>query len=256
MALFADFVFANIYVRYEGELSVAFASAVDRKAKAGEVPGLVWSCMLRAASGYVELLSASNDRGGRGGLTAYFPGYGTVFPDEREPPLGAHQGVGRKNGSLHARDSGCDPQSVAVIYLLAFDAAVGQLGLEAELFGEFGEAGPGVVLLQTAATAATLIGGAIGALVSGSPEGDEFVETIAHAGEGTSETFNETNGVTGIVTLFGVPADHGEGQFFDAVDDVTDGATELAGSGIFRRRRRLNVGIRRADHSEKKCRKE
>ena len=145
---------------------------------------------------------------------------------------------------------------VAGAVLLAANLGVGHLGLEAELFGEFGETGPSVVLLKTAATAAALVGRTIGALVGGCPEGNELVEAVAHACKGSGNTLNQTHGVTGIVALFAVPADDGQGQFLDAVNDVTEGATEFAGCGVFRRGGRLDVGIRRADHSEKKCRKE
>ena len=136
---------------------------------------------------------------------------------------------------------------------LVADAAIGVLGLEADFLGEFGETGPGVVLLEAAAAAGTLIGGAIGALVGGSPEGHELIEAVAHAGESAGKTFDEANGVASVVALLGVPAEDGNGQLFDAVNDVAEGAAKLAGGRVLRRRGRLNVGIRRADHSEKKC---
>ena len=169
---------------------------------------------------------------------------------KNEPPLGAHQGVRRKIFKVSRFQ-------VATLKpteeLLAGHLAVGHLGLEAELLGEFGETGPGIVLLQTAATAAALIGRTIGALVGGSPESYELVQTIAHAGEGAGNTLYQTHRVTGIVAFLGVPADDGQGELLDTVYDIAESTTQLAGCSILRRGGRLNVGIRRADHSEKKC---
>ena len=53
------------------------------------------------------------------------------------------------------------------------------------------------------AAAAALVGRTIGALVGGSPEGYQLVQTIAHAGEGAGEALDETHGEAGVVAFLG-----------------------------------------------------
>ena len=139
---------------------------------------------------------------------------------------------------------------------LVVEARILVLGLEAELLGEFGEAGPSVVLFETAATAAALVGRTVGALVGGSPEGNELVQTITHAGCSAGKALNQTNGVAGVVALGIVPTEDGHGDFLNGEQYVTDSTAKLAGGGVLRCRRSLYVGIRRAGECEKKCRKE
>ena len=130
------------------------------------------------------------------------------------------------------------------------------LALEAELLREFGETGPSIVLNKSAATTAALIGGTIGALVGGSPESDQLVEAVAHAGEGTSKAFHDTYGEAGIVAFGLIPANHGDGQFLNTKKDIADGAAKLASCSVFGSRRCLDVCVNCAEHPEKKCRKE
>ena len=139
---------------------------------------------------------------------------------------------------------------------LVAQAGVFVLGVHAELSGEFRETGPSVELLETAAAAAALIGRTIGALVGGSPEGHQLIETIAHAGEGAGNAVNHTDSETGIVAFTFVPADDGVGDLVHGKDDIADGATQLAGGRVFGSRRSLNVGISRPGNGQKNCRKE
>ena len=140
--------------------------------------------------------------------------------------------------------------------LLLVKARVIVLGLEAELLGEFRETGPGVVLFETAAAAAPLVGRTVGALVGGSPESNELIQTITHAGGSAGKALYQTDGVAGVVALGTVPAEDGHGDFLNGEENVTDGTAKLAGGGVLRCRRSLDVGIRRAGECEKKCRKE
>lgn len=140
--------------------------------------------------------------------------------------------------------------------LLLVKTRVVVLGLEAKLLGELGEAGPGVVLFETAAAATSLVGRTVGALVGRSPEGNELIQTVTHAGGSAGKALNQTDGVAGVVAFGAVPTEDGHGDFLNGVQDVTDGTAKLAGGGVLRCRRSLDVGIRRAGECDKKCRKE
>ena len=130
------------------------------------------------------------------------------------------------------------------------------LGVHAELGGEFSESGPGVEFLETAAAAAALVGRTVGALVGGSPESHQLIETVAHAGERAGNTVNETDGETGIVAFAFVPTDDSVGDFVHGKENIAEGATQLAGGRVLGSRRSLNVGISRSGNGQENCRKE
>lgn len=125
-----------------------------------------------------------------------------------------------------------------------------ELTLVADFFREFCKAGPCVIFLKAAATAGTLVWRTVGALVSRSPEGHQLIETVANASECAGKTFNDTNGVTSVVTFCVVIAQNGDRDFFNGENNVTNSTTELAGSSIFGSRWSLNVSERAASKSE------
>ena len=135
-------------------------------------------------------------------------------------------------------------------------ACVFVLGVHAELSGEFRETGPSVELLETAAAAAALIGRTIGALVGGSPERHQLIETVAHAVERAGNAINDTDGESGIVAFAFVPAEHRIGDFVHGKENIAEGATQLAGGRVLGSRRSLNVGISRSGDGQENCRKE
>ena len=118
--------------------------------------------------------------------------------------------------------------------LVPATAGIVVLGLEAKLFRELGEAGPGVVLFETAATAAALVGRTVGALVGRSPEGNELIQTVTHAGGSAGKALNQPNGVAGVVAFGIIPAEDGHGNLFHSQENDTQCTAKLAGGAVLR----------------------
>lgn len=183
--------------------------------------------------------------------------YTKTRPDDQSGRVLIRVSCGEKRRVDSAEVSLNSPTTCTQLFsVLVVKTRILVLGLETELLGEFGEAGPSVVLFETAATAAALVGRTVGALVGGSPESNELIQTITHAGGSAGKALNQTNGVAGVVALGIVPTEDGHGDFLNGEQNVTDSTAKLAGGGVLRCRRSLNVGIRCAGECEKKCRKE
>jgi hypothetical protein len=132
-------------------------------------------------------------------------------------------------------------KSIDAKRLVELSTAVAVVALEAEFRREFGETVRRIVFLVTALTARALIRRFVGALVGRSPEGDQFIDTVAHALDHTASTINEPHGESSIITFIGIPVDHTSRDFLNSVNEVTDSATEFTGSRVFGGRRGLDI---------------
>lgn len=116
-----------------------------------------------------------------------------------------------------------------------------EVSFETKLGGEFREA---VVHIHFNAVvfAATLVGRFEGAAIGWAGEGEEFVETVAKAAERTVRSIKRAIGVAGLASVGLVLANDLLGNFHEAVENVAERAAELAGRGVGRSWRRVDVG--------------
>ncbi len=106
-----------------------------------------------------------------------------------------------------------------------------EVGLESEFRWEFGEAVVHVHLDAIVLTA-TLIRWLEGAAIGGACEGEELVETVTEAAKRTVGAIDRTVSPTSLATVGLVLADDLFRDFDNAVNDVADGAAELAGGCV------------------------
>lgn len=125
-----------------------------------------------------------------------------------------------------------------------------EVGLGSKLGWELGET-VARIHFDTVVSATTGVGGLEGSVVSWAVEGDELVETVAHALEGTTCSVNNPVGPANLAA-FGVGlADDLLGNLNHAIKNVAEGAAEFAGGGVLSSWRGLNVCLCR--HCKAKC---
>lgn len=113
--------------------------------------------------------------------------------------------------------------------------------IEAQLWGELGES---VMRVHFDAIifATTLIRRLERAAISRAGEGEEFVEAVAKATEGTVGAIDCAVGGTGLATVLVILANDLFRDFDEAVKDIAQCTTKLARGGLSGTWRRLDIG--------------
>lgn len=114
------------------------------------------------------------------------------------------------------------------------------VAFEAEFWWEFLESFVDVHL-DAVVLAAFFVRWLEGPAVGWAGEGEEFVEAIAEAFECAVGAVDNTIAPACLCAVGIRSADHHFRNFYDTVEDVADGATELAGRCVMGARRRLDV---------------
>lgn len=152
------------------------------------------------------------------------PAMGTTT---KHPPI-------QEEGRVFVKIGEADMRSVTL------RAGVVEIGFETKLGWEFGESVGGVHFDAVIGSAA-LIGWFEGAAIGGAGEGEEFVETIANATQSAACAVHSAVGIPCFAAVCIGFADDLLGDLDDAVEDVADGTSELALSGVLGSGRCLNV---------------
>ena len=131
-------------------------------------------------------------------------------------------------------------------------ASVVEVAFKTKLGWELGKAFAGVHL-DAPVRAALAVGWLESALVGGAMESEELVETISHAPEGTLGSRDKTIRPSASSTTQVVLTRDLLWNLAGAVKNVADSPSELAGRGVLRSRRRLDITIGYAAKAQKGC---